>query len=62
MAGTWYYKNDSIVWYHKPRPPVITASASVTPTKTASKKSPGFEAFVAVGAIAAAIVLLRRRH
>ncbi len=60
MAGTWYYKNNSIVWYHKPKPPVMTAST--TPTKTASKKSPGFEAFVAVGAIAAAIALLRRKH
>ncbi len=62
MAGKWFYKNDTVVWYHKPSPPVITTT---TPTATAtttavSKKSPGFEVIVAIIAIAA--VLLKRRH
>ncbi len=65
MAGKWYYKNDTVVWYHKPTPPVITATPTTTTTTetttTPAKKSPGFEFVVAIAVIATA-ALIRRRH
>jgi branched-chain amino acid transport system substrate-binding protein len=53
MAGKWYYNNNTVVWFHKPKPPVI-----IKPTH--AKKSPGLEAFVAIVAVVVTAMFRRK--